>query len=202
MKETLQKYLPIQAVDRVFELIRQEGVYLKIVRERKTRHGDYRKLSNGQHQITVNVNLNKYQFLITLIHELAHLMAFKRFGNRIKPHGQEWKYTFQHLMLPFISPNIFPKELLPLLAEHFKNPSASSDTDSRLSIALKQYSPETHTNYVQELPLGSIFRTSNGKVFQKIRKRIKRYECRELSTQKIYIFQPHAEVEIIKNSLD
>lgn len=202
MKETLQTYLPHQAVDRVFELIRKEEVYLKIVRERKTRHGDYRKLGNGQHQITVNASLNKYQFLITLLHELAHLMAFKRFGSRIKPHGQEWKYTFQHLMLPFLSPSIFPKELLPILAQHFKNPRASSDTDTRLSIALKQYGPETHTNYLQELPKGSIFRTSNGKVFQKIRKRIKRYECIELSTQKIYIFQPNAEVEIIKNSLD
>lgn len=201
MKDILSNYLPERSVDRVFGLIKEEGVYLKIVKERKTRHGDYRRLQNGQHQITVNANLNKYRFLITLIHEIAHLIAFKKYGKLIKPHGKEWKYTFQHLMLPFITPDIFPRDLLPLLARHFKNPKASSDTDAQLSIALKQFDPKNNKNYLLELPKGSIFRASNGKVFQKDRKRVKRYECIELSTGKIYIFQPHAEIELIKDFL-
>lgn len=201
MKETLHRYLPEKSIDRIFSLIRQEGVHLKIVSERRTRHGDYRKLSNGQHQITINANLNKYRFLITLIHEIAHLLAFKKFGRRIKPHGNEWKYTFQHLMLPFITPSIFPHELLPLLARHFKNPKASSDTDVALAIALKRYDPDNQKDFLFELQKGSIFRTSNGKVFKKDRKRVKRFECIELSTGKIYIFQPHAEVECIRHVL-
>jgi hypothetical protein len=44
---------------------------------RQTRHGDYRKGVNGKHEITVNSNLNKYKFLITLIHEISHLVAFE-----------------------------------------------------------------------------------------------------------------------------
>lgn len=198
MKEILGKYLPERAVEPVSKLIEQHHIYLKIVRERQTRHGDYRRLPGGQHQITVNANLNKYRFLITLIHEFAHLLAFKHYSRRIKPHGKEWKYTFQQLMIPFIKPDIFPSELLPLIARHFKNPRASSDTDTQLSIALKSYDPPSDKNYIFELPFGSTFRIYNGKVFQKGHKRIKRFECKELSTGKIYIFQPNAEVELLK----
>ena len=139
MNETLQKYLPERAVESCFELIRENGVHLKIVNERVTRHGDYRRMPDGKHQITVNATLNKYRFLITLVHEIAHLVAFEKYGRRIKPHGMEWKRTFQYLMLPFIRPEIFPSTLLPLLAKHFRNPKASSSTDTQLSIALKAF---------------------------------------------------------------
>jgi hypothetical protein len=197
MQEVLAKYLPEQAVSPVFELVKTNGIYLKIVRERKTRHGDYRKLPNGAHQITVNANLNPYRFLITLVHEIAHLAAFKKYGFRIKPHGKEWKLTFQKLMMPFIRPEIFPSKVLPLIANHFRNPRASSETDAALAVALKSFDPENDKNYVFQLPFGCIFRIYNGKTFKKGKKRVKRFECTELSTGKIYIFQPNAEVELI-----
>ncbi|MAZ26346.1 MAG: sprT domain-containing protein [Cytophagaceae bacterium] len=198
MQEVLVKYIPQQAVIPVFELIKALGVHLKIVDERVTRHGDYRRMPDGRHQITVNTNLNKYRFLITLIHEIAHLVAFKKYGRSIKPHGKEWKHTFQQLMLPFIRPEIFPSRLLPVIAQHFKNPKASSDTDARLSIALKQYDPANDKNYIFEIPVGSLFRIYNGKVFKKGNKRVKRYECLETGTGRIYLFQPNAEVELLK----
>lgn len=199
MKRILAKYLPDRAVDPIFELVKQHGVYLKIVNERQTRHGDYKRLPSGQHQITVNANLNKYRFLITTVHELAHLLAYKKFGRFIKPHGKEWKYTFQQMMLPFINPEVFPADLLPVLARHFRNPKASSDTDAHLSIALKSYDPKNDKNYIFEIPEGSTFRIRNGKIFQKGKKRVKRYECKELATGNIYIFQPNAEVELLKS---
>lgn len=197
MKNILGKYIPEQAVEPVFELIKNFGVHLKIVDERVTRHGDYRRLPGGGHQITVNTNLNSYRFLITLIHEIAHLVAFVKFGNRIKPHGKEWKYTFQNLMLPFIRSEIFPKQLLPVIANHFKNPKASSDTDAQLSLALKQFDPPNDKSYIFEIPRGSLFKLYNGKVFQKGERRIKRYECVETATGKVYLFQPNAEVELL-----
>ncbi|MEM0933675.1 MAG: SprT-like domain-containing protein [Bacteroidota bacterium] len=198
MNVTLSKYLPQGAVKPCFELIKAYEVHLKIVNHRVTRHGDYRKLPEGRHQITVNASLNKYRFLITLIHEIAHLVAFETYGRFIKPHGKEWKNTFQQLMLPFIRPDIFPSQLLPLIANHFKNPKASSSTDARLAIALKAFDLEERSNqYVYELPLGSTFRLYNGKLFKKGEKRIKRYECVELGTGKVYLFQPNAEVEMI-----
>ncbi len=197
MDKILQKYIPDRAVDPCVALIKDNGVHLKIVNQRVTRHGDYRKMPNGKHQITVNATLNKYRFLITLVHEIAHLAAFEKYGKHIKPHGSEWKRTFQYLMLPFIHPAIFPSQILPLLARHFKNPKASSDTDANLSLALKQFDPQTDKTYVYELPHGSVFRIYNGRLFKKGNKRTKRYECLEIATGKIYLFQPNAEVEMI-----
>ncbi|MEL4308096.1 SprT-like domain-containing protein [Joostella sp. CR20] len=199
MQQILSKYIPEAAVAPCFELIKHNHVHLKIVNERVTRHGDYRKLPDGSHQITVNANLNKYRFLITLVHEIAHLVAFTKYGRQIKPHGQEWKYTFQQLMLPFIRPEVFPSNLLPVLARHFKNPKASSDTDAILSVALKEFDPQNDKNYIFELPIGSVFRIYNGKVFKKGNKRIKRYECVEISSGRVYLFQPNAEVELIND---
>ncbi len=198
MSEVLQKYLPEHAVQNCFELIKANHVHLKIVNERQTRHGDYRRDAQGFHLITVNASLNKYRFLITLIHEIAHLVAFEKYGRNIKPHGEEWKHTFQRLMVPFIRPEIFPNQLLPLLAKHFRNPKASSDTDAKLAIALKQFDQkETDKNYIFEIPMGSVFRIHNGKIFKKIAIRVKRYECLEISSGRLYLFQPNAEVELL-----
>ena len=51
---------------------------------------------------------------------------------------------------------------------------------------------------VFEIPAGGTFRLYNGKLFKRGNKRVKRYECLEISTGKIYLFQPNAEVEYIK----
>ena len=197
MKDVLARYLPEHAVDTLFELVKMYGVHLKIVNERVTRHGDYHRDASGYHRITVNANLNKYRFLITLVHEIAHLAAFEKYGRNIKPHGEEWKSTFQKLMLPMIRPQVFPNQLLPLLARHFRNPKASSDTDATLSLALKEFDEKSDKNYIFEVPYGSRFRIYNGRVFEKGPQRVKRFECRELSSGKIYLFSPNAEVELL-----
>jgi len=198
MKDTLLKYIPTASVTPVLGLIKDHGVHLKIVNERVTRHGDYRKMADGQHQITVNASLNQYRFLMTLVHEIAHLVAFNKYGRNIKPHGKEWKHSFQVLMLPFLRPEIFPNQLLPLLAIHFKNPKATSDTDARLSLALKQFDPPNDKNYIFEIPQGGTFRLYNGKIFKRGNKRVKRYECQEVATGRMYLFNPNAEVEFLK----
>jgi len=198
MTEVLEKYIPEAAVHSTFELIRTNNIHLRIVNERVTRHGDYRKMPDGAHKITVNANLNQFRFFITLIHEIAHLIAFQKFGRRIKPHGLEWKQSFQQLMLPFICPEVFPNKMLPLLAIHFKNPKATSDTDALLALALKQYDPPNDKNYIFEIPLGGQFRLYNGRIFKLGKKRVKRFECLEIATGRIYLFNPNAEVEFLK----
>jgi len=198
MKSTLQKYLPERAVIPVMGMIKAYHIQLKIVAQRQSKHGDYRLKSDGFHQITVNSNLNKYRFLVTTVHEVAHLLAFKTYGYSILPHGAEWKHTFQKLMLPFLNPEIFPADLLPVLARHFKNPTASSDTDAQLSLALKQYDIPNDKSFIFEIPHGSIFQLPNGRKFKKGKRIRKRYECQELSSGKMYVFQPNAEVDLLK----
>ena len=198
MLAQLEKYLPSGAIEPCAELLTTVDVAIKVVNIRVTRHGDYKRLPDGRHVITLNASANPYRFLITLIHEIAHLKAFEDYGRRIKPHGREWKRTFQHLMLPFLRPEIFPEEILPVLANHFKNPKASSNTDLKLSIALKDFDPPSVTTPVMDIPPGRTFKLYNGKEFRRGNKRVKRIECVEISTGRLYLFQPNAEVVLIK----
>ena len=197
MVHVLQNFIPQAAFDQVTQLLSHDNLVVKIKQERKTRHGDYRRLPNGKHQITINSNLNTYRFLITLIHEIAHFEAYKSYGKMIKPHGLEWKSVFQHLMLPFLRPEIFPMDVLPLLARHFKNPKASSDSDTVLALKLKQYDAPNGKTFIFEVPEGTTFRLYNGKLFQKGPKRRTRFECTELASGRLYVFNPNAEVELI-----
>ncbi|MEM6516720.1 MAG: SprT-like domain-containing protein [Bacteroidota bacterium] len=197
MNKAVEDFIPKRAIERVSQLLDHDNLLVKIKQERKTKHGDYRPLPNGKHQITINSNLNPYRFLMTLIHEIAHFEAYKNFGRSIKPHGFEWKRTFQHLMLPFLNPNIFPNELLPLLANHFKNPKATSDTDVKLALALKQYDVPSNKTYIFEVPIGSDFKLYNGRIFRKGNKRRVRYECIEVKTGRLYLFNPNAQVDLI-----
>ena len=198
MQTTHLDFIPAEAQPMINAILSNDKLVVKVKSERKTKHGDYRQLPGGKHQITINANLNPYRFLITLIHEIAHFEAFNTYGRFIKPHGKEWKQTFQHLMLPFLRPDIFPLELLPLLAQHFKNPKASSDTDTQLALALKRFNEINDKTYVFEVSLNQVFKLYNGRVFKRGNKRRKRYECVEVKTGKLYLFNPNAEVEVLE----
>lgn len=197
MQTTLQKYIPQASITYVEKLLQQDGLVVKVKQERKTRHGDYRRLPNGKHQITINANLNYYRFLITLIHEIAHLEAYKKYGNTIKPHGIEWKRTFQRLMLPLVNPEVFPTDILPLIAKHFINPKASSDTDVQLSRLLKQFDDSDDKTYIYQVPYGALFVLHKDRTFKKGNIRVKRYECVEVDTGRVYLFNANAEVELL-----
>lgn len=194
-KEILQKYLPEEAMDKVIELIERYPCHLKIVQKRSTKHGDFKRFSDGKIQITINNDLNPYRFLLTLVHEYAHLVTFQE-HKRVKPHGLEWKSNFKLLMLPFLSPDVFPEEILKLLARYLMNPRASSDADMNLSLAFRNYDRVTDKTLIFEIPDRSRFQYRN-KTFIKGKKRRTRYECVEVFTHRKYIFHPHAEVELI-----
>ena len=196
----VKRYIPDAAIPLLSKYINYWKVNLVIAPKRITKHGDFRILPNGIHRISVNNSSNPYRFLITLIHEIAHLVAFKNFGYSIKPHGKEWKSCYQKLMIPFLNSKIFPKDLLNLLTFHLKNPRASTDVDFNLVIELNKFDPKTEKNYIFELDLGTIFETDNGRKFVKGFKRKKRYECDEVSTRRRYFFSPHARVKRIERN--
>lgn len=191
---TIEPFVPPTSVTLLSKYLRQWEVNLVITRKRVTKHGDFRALHEGGHQITVNEMPNPYRFLITTLHEIAHLVAYKNFGRTIKPHGKEWKTTYKKIMLPFLTPNIFPDALLEILQSHFRNPKASSDADFKLVMALNKFDPVNEKNYIFELERGEVFEIHNGRRFIRGKKRVKRYECREVDTRRMYLFSPHAQV--------
>ncbi|ALU75337.1 SprT-like domain-containing protein [Tenacibaculum finnmarkense] len=192
MQAILLKYIPEKAVPLVEYLINEHKINLKIVNQRQTKHGDFRTFSNGQTQITVNNNLNKQQFLLTLIHEIAHHVTHQKFG-RVQPHGKHWKMVFQHLMLPFLRPDIYPKKILPYLANYLKNPKASTDSDVHLSLALKNGIASTGKVFIFEISNGELFQFKNT-IYKRGNKRRTRYECLNLANKKVYLFNQNAEV--------
>ena len=193
--EILIKYIPRNAIGQVYALIEKYPCHLKIVKKRSTKHGDFKRYSDGRVQITINNDLNPYRFLITLVHEYAHLVTFREHKN-VRPHGVEWKINFKKLMLPFLNPEVFPDGILRSLATHMINPKASSDGDINLSIELRKYDLDTDKTLIFEIPDKSRFQYKN-RTFVKERKRRSRFECIEVLTHKKYIFHPHAEVILL-----
>ena len=197
MKEILNR-IPAESKDYVTNLIKSNNIKILLKKKRKTKHGDFSVKKNGNMLITLNSDLNSYRFLITLIHEISHFLAYKSFGSFVKPHGIEWKNIFKKLLLPIINPKVFPEDILKFLASYAINPKASTDSDLNLSIALNKYNAET-TKYVLDLRKGSVFQTHNGKNYKIIKKLRKRYECIELSTNKLYLFSPNVKISQILN---
>ncbi|MEN8965360.1 MAG: SprT-like domain-containing protein [Polaribacter sp.] len=187
-------FIPSKAIPFVHFLIDEHNFTLKIVNQRQTKHGDFRQLPDGKFQITVNNNLNQHQFLLTLVHEIAHHVTHQKFG-RVQPHGKEWKAIFQHLMLPFLHPDIYPKEILPYLANYLKNPKASTDADVKLSLALKGNEAAAGKYFVFDIPFGSLFIFKNI-VYKRGNKRRTRYECLNIKNKKVYLFNQNVEVTL------
>ena len=197
----LSKYIPTEAAPIISQWINDTACQFKVTRSRSTKLGDYRApFRDSTHQITVNHDLNPYAFLMTTVHEFAHLKTYQDFKNRVKPHGEEWKNNFKGLIQPFLKLNIFPADIVIAINSYMNNPAASSCTDLNLYRVLKKYDTKvSEVFHVEELPEQAIFQLKNGRTFQKMEKLRKRYKCLEISTQKIYLFHPVAEVFLVKD---
>lgn len=199
----LQNYLPEGSYDDVSFYLLEYKVHLTVTRERITKLGDYRsKHLDKNHRISVNGNLNKYSFLITLLHELAHLLAYERHGGRIQAHGGEWKKEFGNILARFISKKIFPGDIEAELLRTLKNPAASSCAEVPLLRILKRYdSHKPGIFFLEELPLESLFKVKNGNTYRKGKRVRTRYLCKDISNGKLFLFSPVSEVELVKKDV-
>ena len=192
----LQKYLPEESVDVIVDLVFKYNIKLTITKGRNTKFGDYRPPhSTNGHRISINYNLNKYAFLITLVHEIAHLINWEKYQNKVKPHGNEWKNEFFILIKDFLNETIFPPDILSALKHYFINPKASSSSDLLLMKTLISYDIATEGVFVEDIPLDALFIFRGGRIFKKGEQIRKRYRCTEVKTAKVYLFNPLALVE-------
>jgi len=196
----LDNYLPAGASEKLLEYLHRYQVHLTITRNRKTVLGDYRHATGSDnHRISVNGSLNKYAFLITLIHEIGHLVTFQQYGNRVNSHGREWKLAYRHVLEDFLHLKLFPPDLQKALLKSLHNLPASSCSDVNLTRVLKNYDVKNKSLLVEDIPEGDLFKTADGKIFKRGRQIRKRIECPELRTGKLYLFSPVYEVEPVNH---
>jgi len=199
LRIALLKYIPEAAITTCVEWIRKYRISVRIKHTRATKNGDYRPPLNGaSHTITINHDLNTYAFLITFTHEVAHLTCFIKHGNRVMPHGLEWKEEFRQLLIPFIKENIFPDGVRNALLNYIKNPAASTCGDSNLMKSLKVF--DKHDGdwmHVEDIPLAAKFEIKNGQQFIRGELRRKNFNCHDAKTGLLYFVPPHMDARLI-----
>ena len=198
---TLQEHVPTTTLGYCFSLWQQSPFELKLTKSRQTKVGDFTsRKSAGHPRITLNHDLNPYLFLLTYIHEVAHLHVFLKHGNRVDPHGDEWKRSFQELMIPVLQESAFPPEILHELRRHMANPKASSFADTELTKALRLFDKGLQMVSLSDIPEGSIFRLQ-GRFFKKGLLRRTRVLCKEIKTKRNYLVPIDALVSDVQLSL-
>lgn len=201
--QALASFLPEGSFEQVVQYIHHYKVHLTITRHRKSVLGDYRHSGWGSnHRISVNGSLNKFEFLITLLHELAHLLTFELHKNRVEAHGREWKSQYSRLLVDFVQLKIFPADIEKALQKSILNPAATANGETDLLLVLRKYDAPKKPGLLPlaELPEEALFQTENGRVFRKGPKRRKRYECVEVKTGLRYTFSPISEVYVLPAS--
>jgi predicted SprT family Zn-dependent metalloprotease len=195
----LQQYLPPGTSGAVTNYLHQYKVHLTITLHRQSILGDYRhRTQQANHRISVNGSLNSFAFLITLLHELAHLLTFEEHGNKVNAHGAEWKKIYGRLLRQFVEHKIFPTDVEKELKQSLYNPAASSCAEDGLLRVLRKYDKNNEgKKMVEELPVNTLFRLADGRVFKKGEKLRKRFKCMEVETGKLYLFSPVYEVDEI-----
>jgi hypothetical protein len=197
MSSDFYLYLPETAIAKCAVLVAGHKVVIHVVRDRKTKHGDFRVQPKKPVLITINAMENPYRFLLTFLHEWAHYNVFSSFTFRKKPHGKEWKSAFQQMVAPFLEGDIFPESLLIPLKHHMQNAKATFAADANLTMALREFDPPNNKKCIFELEQGTLFNAQDGRVFSKDAKRRTRFVCTCVKTKKQYLFPPFVEVSPI-----
>ena len=195
--DTLSRFSPKEFNKYLAKLIYEARVKFKIVPGRKTKLGDFRYSDlSSKPTITVNGDLNPYSFLITSLHEIAHLNTFRKYGNSVQAHGIEWKNAFRNLLEPVLTSKSLPEDIEKALWKSFVNTKASSCSDLALSRVLKKYDLENDTIHLESLAKNTIF-ALNKKEFRKGNLRRSRYVCIEISSGKQFLVHALANVRLI-----
>lgn len=194
----LSNHIPENAVHYAYDLWITYQFTFKVTKKRNSKYGDYRfDPLNNTHTITINGDMNQYAFLVTYIHEVAHLVTYQNFGKKIAPHGAEWKRTFQESLAPVMSDLVFPDDILEALRIHMKNPRATSSSDPHLNICLRKYDDNKGLVHLGEVNNGALFKF-NTRIFKKESIRRTRILCQEVNSGRKYLISQVALVESIK----
>ncbi|GAB4293879.1 MAG: SprT-like domain-containing protein [Marinilabiliales bacterium] len=199
--DILSNYLPEKAVEDICLLLSKANIKLNIAKSRNSKKGDFKVIDGRFPVITINHDLNKYDFLITLIHELAHYQTWEKYKFKIEPHGYEWRMNFKKLLLVFNDKNVFPENLFKVLNENIFTPrDFTGNYKKKLNMVLQTYNDDyCESLFVKDLTTNTCFELKSGRKFRLIKKIKTRYQCIDLQNKKEYIVSGEA---IVKNVLN
>ena len=202
LEKALSNYVPSKSLDICLDWIVEHKIALRITKSRNSKYGDYRPPMDGYgHRISINHDLNKYAFLLTFAHEVAHLVAFTKHRFRVEPHGKEWKMEFRNLVFPLLKQDIFPKDLVNAINGYMSNPAASSCSDIELTRTLSKYDKrDNRWKLLEDIALNTPFRIRSGRAFIKGELLQKNYCCTCLKSKHKYVINPLTEVQPIKSN--
>lgn len=190
--QALEKYLPQNTLQYLKAWFSDYYIHIKVTRNRDSKLGDYRKLPDNSHEITINSTLVPQLFFFVLTHELAHLIAFEKYGRRISPHGSEWKETFRQMLLQSIE--VYEENLRPIIVKFSKSPKANFMSSTELVKYFHIEKQDDKLQFIQELQKGEYFIYRREKyLLEGLIK--KNYLCKNLATGRKYSFKPLARVE-------
>jgi SprT protein len=206
--DVFRSLIPDQSVEYILHWFLEHKVRLRIALNRLSKSGDYRPSRHHlPPRISVNNNLNPYDFLITLVHEMAHhevwrvhiipkqqLFPQMRRHPHPKPHGQEWQQQFHHLMIPLMNTSVFPPDVLYMVENYFRTLRVTRKFDQDLTRVLKKYDKPNGKEFVENLPFDAMFTLPDGRSFRKKEKLRKRFKCICMNNNRIYLFSPLAQV--------
>ncbi|MBT28945.1 MAG: sprT domain-containing protein [Thalassobius sp.] len=198
IRDSLVKWVPVPQLADIFaEWIVEYRIKVVVTRSRKTKRATYMPPQRGAgHKITINHDLNPYGFVVTFIHEMAHLITWNEYQNNVRPHGKEWKLNFKKLITPYLNHDYFPPDILTQLVNYMNNPAASSCSDAGLMKVLDRYNDDDDgMEYLEDLPLDTEFALKDGRVFKKLNKLRKYYQCEERKSKSMYRISPVARVK-------
>lgn len=186
-------HFPKSVAEYCFQLWEEHQFAFIISKSRHSKFGDYRFSPQKGHTITVNVNLNPYAFLVTYLHEVAHLVTYKAYKNKVQPHGTEWKKAFYEIFEPILEEELLPAELVKVLKKYLAKPAASSAVYAPLVEVLKAYDPQSAHILLKDLPENTTFTIKNLRLIKQKLNRT-RYFCIDPVSGKKYLVSKNAHV--------
>lgn len=194
IQEILYKHVPQAAYGYCLQLWQKHPFDFKLRKKRISKAGDFSCHHGRVPRITINHDLPDVEFLLTYVHEVAHLHVHQQHGFRVEAHGDEWKKSFQQLLNPLLQEHIIPEPVLSCLNEHMINPKASTYSDSRLTKLLRNLDPRSaNTTLLSDLPEGSVF-DLHGRWFKKGKLKRTRVLCQEIKSKRQYLVPADAPV--------
>ena len=201
ISNALKRYIPSCYIPYIVELMFSENLAFRISKPRKTKAGDYRPPFRGEpHRISINGDLNPYAFLITTVHEFAHMTTYVKYGGQVLPHGAEWKSEFKRLLIPVLEQKELPESIEKALLNSLNNLKASSCTDIHLTRALREFNKQDDSLELLENIGNNMYFRLGKMTFQRGILRRRKYLCTEVKTGKKYLVNRLAEVEPLKKS--